>query len=115
MRKARPLRASAVSCVLFLLAACAPSAAPNPPPTAAAGQPTTAAGPAMLHYAVVGVSWASVPDIVAQDRGFYAAENLNVETVVAGQSAAACQQVLAKGRRDRRLFDQRHDPGGGSQ
>src|SRR5262249_40961506 len=32
----------------------------------------------------------------AQEKGFYAAENLNVETVLSGQSASSCQQVLAK-------------------
>jgi NitT/TauT family transport system substrate-binding protein len=86
------VRLSAVSLALLLLAGCAPSAAPAP--TAAATR--AAAAPAALHYAVVGVSWASAPDIVAQTRGFYTAENLNVDTVVAGQSAAACQQVLAR-------------------
>jgi NitT/TauT family transport system substrate-binding protein len=105
-----PLRVFAVSLAIFLLPACAPSAAPSPPGTATAGQPTaapaaagsTAAAPktgapsTTLRYAVVGVSWASAPDLVAQNQGFYGAENLNVETVVAGQSAAACQQVLAK-------------------
>jgi NitT/TauT family transport system substrate-binding protein len=95
-----PLRVSAVSLVVFLVAACAPTAAPSPPSATAAGPtaPATPAGAAQanLHYAVVGVSWASAPDIVAQAQGFYAAEHLNVDTVVAGQSASACQQVLAK-------------------
>jgi NitT/TauT family transport system substrate-binding protein len=71
-------------------------AAPAPTSAAAAAAAQPASSPATLHYAVVGVSWASAPDIVAQEKGFYKAENLTVETVVAGQSASACQQVLAK-------------------
>lgn len=71
-------------------------AAPTAPSAPAATQPKASSSLTTLRYAVVGVSWASSPDIVAQEKGFYAAENLNVETIVAGQSAAACQQVLAK-------------------
>ena len=34
--------------------------------------------------------------MIAQGKGFYAAQNLTVEAVVAGQSAAVCQQILAR-------------------
>jgi ABC-type nitrate/sulfonate/bicarbonate transport system substrate-binding protein len=42
------------------------------------------------------VSWSTTPQIVAMEKGFFTAENLNLEMVVAGQSAAACQQLLAR-------------------
>jgi ABC-type nitrate/sulfonate/bicarbonate transport system substrate-binding protein len=45
----------------------------------------------MINY-----SWTTVPHLVAQSKGFFAQQNLTVDYVVAGQSAAACQQVLAK-------------------
>jgi ABC-type nitrate/sulfonate/bicarbonate transport system substrate-binding protein len=33
---------------------------------------------------------------VAREKGFFAAESLNVDTVIAGQSATVCQQLLAR-------------------
>src|ERR1043166_4520307 len=99
------VRGLALCVCTALLAACAnggspasaPAATPAPaPPSAAAAAAAQPAGsPATLHYAVVGISWASAPDIVAQEKGFYKAENLSVETVVAGQSASAGQQSRA--------------------
>src|SRR6266508_4497638 len=77
----------------------APAAAPTAPPTTPAKQ---AAGPSKpaeqksLKYGATGVSWNLVPEIIAQEKGFFASENLSVETIVAGQSAAVCQQLLAK-------------------
>jgi ABC-type nitrate/sulfonate/bicarbonate transport system substrate-binding protein len=78
------------------MTACRSSA--GAPSTSTAGQAASATPkPAHLTYALVGPqSWTSTPDIVAQAKGFYAAENLTVDFVVSGQSAAACQQVLAK-------------------
>jgi ABC-type nitrate/sulfonate/bicarbonate transport system substrate-binding protein len=87
------LRSLALCVSMALLAGCSSGGSPASAPPAAT---TAALAPATLHYAVVGISWASAPDIVAQEKGFYKAENLTVETVVAGQSASACQQVLAK-------------------
>lgn len=61
----------------------------------AAPPPTTK--PVHITYALVGaLSWSNIPEIVAQGKGFYAAEGLTVDFVVSGQSAAACQQVLAR-------------------
>src|SRR5262249_4888474 len=37
-----------------------------------------------------------VPTIIGQEKGFYAAEGLTVETVITGQSSAVCQQILAR-------------------
>jgi NitT/TauT family transport system substrate-binding protein len=102
---------------LFLGVACAPTVlAPTEDqakPTAVAGSPaaspsaaqaaTTAPAAASkpaemktLRYGATGVSWNLVPEIVATDHGFFTGESLNVETIVAGQSAAVCQQLLAK-------------------
>jgi NitT/TauT family transport system substrate-binding protein len=88
-----------LACALVLLAAAqgcrsstnsGGSAAPAVP-----GQAQTPA-PAHMTYAIVGYSWNIVPDLVAQQRGFFSKRNLMVDYTVAGQSAAACQQVLAK-------------------
>jgi NitT/TauT family transport system substrate-binding protein len=77
--------------------ACRSSA--NSPSTASGSHAASSATPRPAHltYALVGPqSWTSAPDIVATAKGFYASENLTVDFVVSGQSAAACQQVLAK-------------------
>jgi ABC-type nitrate/sulfonate/bicarbonate transport system substrate-binding protein len=83
--------------LLAASAACRPAA--TTPSSTSAGPAAVSATPkpAHLNYALVGAqSWTSAPDIVAQAKGFYAAENLTVDFVVTGQSASACQQVLAK-------------------
>ena len=77
---------------LLLGAACSANAPSNSAPATA----TQAAKPAHLTYAQVGVTWTQVPIFVAQAKGFFTAENLSVDFPLAGQSAASCQQVLAK-------------------
>src|SRR4051794_32500870 len=47
-------------------------------------------------YGATGLSWNLVPEMVAQDKGFFESENLSVETIMAGASASVCQQLLAK-------------------
>src|SRR6266508_3461974 len=74
----------------------APAAAPTAPPSKQAAGPSKPAEQKSLKYGATGVSWNLVPEIIAQEKGFFASENLSVETIVAGQSAAVCQQLLAK-------------------
>jgi ABC-type nitrate/sulfonate/bicarbonate transport system substrate-binding protein len=62
----------------------------------ATAKPAQAAAPKHLNWATTGFTWPGLPDMVAQGKGFYAAENLTVDQVVAGQSAAVCQQILAR-------------------
>jgi NitT/TauT family transport system substrate-binding protein len=52
--------------------------------------------PAHLNYVLVGYSWSIVPELVAQAQGFFTKRNLTVDYTVSGQSAASCQQVLAR-------------------
>jgi NitT/TauT family transport system substrate-binding protein len=52
--------------------------------------------PAHMTYAIVGYSWNVVPQLVAQQRGFWTKRGLTVEFSVSGQSASSCQQLLAK-------------------
>lgn len=49
-----------------------------------------------LHYASTGQTWSSAPQIVATVKGFYKEENVELQLIVAGQSAAVCQQILAR-------------------
>jgi NitT/TauT family transport system substrate-binding protein len=79
----------------LLLGGCrAHSSAPAAQSTSAAVSQT--AVPKQIKWATTGFTWPGLPDIVAQGKGFYAAQNLTVEQVVAGQSAAVCQQILAR-------------------
>lgn len=90
--KLRPMTTSWLLLVPLVLGiACSPNAKQST--TAPTAQ---VAKPAHLTYALVGVTWSQVPIFVAQAKGFFTAENLTVDIPVAGQSAAACQQVLAK-------------------
>jgi NitT/TauT family transport system substrate-binding protein len=58
--------------------------------------PSISMAPATLNYAVIGLTWTSAPDLIIQEKGFLVEENLTVDQALAGQSAASCQQVLAK-------------------
>jgi len=49
-----------------------------------------------LNYVLTSLVFNVTPELVAQSKGFFAQENLTVDLPVAGQSASACQQVLAK-------------------
>ncbi len=82
------------ACLVAGLTACAPQA-PAPAASPAPGQ-VEAVKPAKLTYAIVGFSWNNVPELVAEAKGFWDAEKLTVDTVVAGQSSAVCQQVTAR-------------------
>src|SRR5438045_1599682 len=73
--------------------ACAPPATPAPTPSTATGKLTQMTP---IKWASTGVSWTTTPQIIGIEKKFFEAENLSLEMVVAGQSAAACQQVLAK-------------------
>jgi NitT/TauT family transport system substrate-binding protein len=73
--------------------ACAAPATPPPKPSAATGKLTQMTP---IKWASTGVSWTTTPQIIGIEKKFFEAENLSLEMVVAGQSAAACQQVLAK-------------------
>ena len=66
-------------------------------PSAQSGPAASLAfAPAHMTYAIVGYSWNVVPQLVAQQRGFFSKRGLTVEYTVSGQSASSCQQVLAK-------------------
>jgi NitT/TauT family transport system substrate-binding protein len=49
-----------------------------------------------VHYASTGFSWSTAPQLVGVAKKFFEAENLDLQVVVAGQSAAVCQQLLAR-------------------
>lgn len=67
-------------------------------PSAQTGPAATsqAFAPAKMTYAIVGYSWNVVPQLVAQQKGFFSKRGLSVDFSVAGQSASSCQQLLAK-------------------
>ena len=75
---------------MFAALACAPGASQTSKPTSGTLEPKT------LRDSITGPGWSSSHELIAQEKGFYAAENLTVEVNLAGQSAAACQQLLAK-------------------
>ena len=84
---------SVVLTLLFALACGSHAKAP----TGIASSTAQLLKPVHFTYALVGpLGWAQVPQIVAQGKGFYASEGITVDFVVAGQSAAACQQILAR-------------------
>jgi len=64
--------------------------------TAVGAAISSTATPKHLTFAATGFSWPGLPDIVAQGKGFFAAQNLTVDQEVAGGSPTACQQILAK-------------------
>ena len=82
---------------VVLASACRPGAS-----TPAASGPSGSAPssgtpkPAHLTYVLTSLVFNITPVLVAQGKGFLAQENLTVDLPVAGQSASACQQVLAK-------------------
>jgi NitT/TauT family transport system substrate-binding protein len=49
-----------------------------------------------ITYAATTLGWNLVPTIITQEKGFFAAEGITVEPSITGQSAAVCQQVLAR-------------------
>jgi NitT/TauT family transport system substrate-binding protein len=110
-RRAVLVRACTVVLSLLIAASgCAAPAAPAPAAAPPAPKPTDAppaAAPTRqatgkltqmtpLKWASTGVSWTTSPQIIGIEKKFFEAENLSLEMVVAGQSAAACQQLLAR-------------------
>jgi NitT/TauT family transport system substrate-binding protein len=75
---------------LLVLTACAPAATQPAAPSSQTLEPKT------VRMATVGIGWSTTPEMIAQEKGFYANEKLTVEVNIAGQSAAVCQQILAK-------------------
>jgi NitT/TauT family transport system substrate-binding protein len=89
IHRSRVLTAMAMLCMLALVA-CMPGASQTSKPSGNTLEPKT------LRDSITGPGWSSSHELIAQEKGFYAAENLTVEVNLAGQSAAACQQLLAK-------------------
>ncbi len=78
------------------LSGCAPQA-PSPQPSSNLPAQERPPEPVTLTYGILGTTWSSAWEMVAQDKGFFAEEKLTVESSLAGQSSAGvCQQVLAK-------------------
>ena len=90
MRSVRAPAILALMTATLLLAGCRSS-------NSGSAATPSASKPVHVTYALVGApNWSGAPEIVAQSKGFYAEEGLTVDFVVTGQSASACQQVLAK-------------------
>src|SRR5436309_2969899 len=75
----------------------APSAA-KPAPAAATEQSPVARPPERLRvvYLTTGKTWSQVPLIIAEEKGFFAAENLEVEINFGGQSSTVCQSLASR-------------------
>ena len=105
-RRASLARALTVAvCLQFVASACAAPPAPAstaapatapPAATAQVGAASKLTQMTPIKWAATGVSWTTTPQVVGIEKKFFEAENLSLELVVAGQSASACQQVLAK-------------------
>jgi NitT/TauT family transport system substrate-binding protein len=98
-RVVRAVVAVGGSAALLASVACAALSLPAASPAAAASAPgARGAAPAAttLNYAGTTLGWNLTPQLIAQDKGFYAAEGLTVDTVIAGQSSTVCQQLLAR-------------------
>lgn len=94
--RASRLRALAALCAcLFIVAACAPAAPTTAPGQPAAGKPAEAK---TLTYPAVGggILWSFAPNLIAAEKGFFAAENLTVNFVAVQSSAEGCQNVIAR-------------------
>jgi NitT/TauT family transport system substrate-binding protein len=79
-----------------VLSACGAHSNQKPSTPAATAPAGSTAEAKHLSWTTTGFSWPGLPDMVAQAKGFYAAQNLTVDQQVAGQSASACQQILAR-------------------
>jgi NitT/TauT family transport system substrate-binding protein len=83
-------------CFVLALVCLACTTAPAAAPQATTGPTGVLTSMTPIKYASTGLSWSNTPQIVGIEKKFFEAENLSLELVVAGQSAAVCQQVLAK-------------------
>jgi NitT/TauT family transport system substrate-binding protein len=81
-----------------LVLSCNARAGTSPPSsqTGTAGTPSANAKPAEVTFSIFGPTWNTIERLVAQKKGFFAAENLTVNEVVAGGAAPICQQVTAR-------------------
>lgn len=86
-----------MGCLLALSAmACGAHSSKSTSSTPVGATLSSTAVPKHLNWATTGYTWPGLPDMVAQGKGFFAAQNLTVDAVVAGASPAVCQQILAK-------------------
>jgi NitT/TauT family transport system substrate-binding protein len=93
----RPLKQILTALSLPLLGLMLACGAHSSSPASTSIAPASASfAPAHMTYAIVGYSWNVVPQLVAQQKGFFTKRGLTVEYSVSGQSASSCQQVLAK-------------------
>jgi NitT/TauT family transport system substrate-binding protein len=83
-------------CLVLALVSLACTTAPAAAPQPTAGPTGVLSSMTPIKYASTGLSWSNTPQIIGIEKKFFEAENLSLELVVAGQSAAVCQQVLAK-------------------
>jgi NitT/TauT family transport system substrate-binding protein len=93
------LRAASLLLLIAALSLASACRANSSPTTGSAASPSAPAGtakPAHINYVLTSLVFNAAPELVAQAKGFFQEENLTVDFPVAGQSAAACQQVLAK-------------------
>jgi NitT/TauT family transport system substrate-binding protein len=90
------IRSAALGCLIALASACGAHSNQAPSTPAATAALSSTATPKSISWATTGFSWPGLPEMVAQAKGFYAAQNLTVDQIVAGQSASVCQQILAK-------------------
>jgi NitT/TauT family transport system substrate-binding protein len=81
---------------LLLTSACGANAKPSDSTVSTAPATAATPKPAHLNYVLTSLVFNIAPELVAQSKGFFAEQNLTVDLPVAGQSASACQQVLAK-------------------
>jgi len=98
MKTANPQRFLALIALATAVAAlsCRPQTAPPPSASPSPAAPATLSKPATLTFSIFGPTWNTIERLVAQKKGFFAAENLTVQEVVAGGAAPICQQLVAR-------------------
>jgi NitT/TauT family transport system substrate-binding protein len=76
--------------------ACRANVSPSGSTATPAATQSQSFAPAHIDVSLTGYSWNVVPELVAQSQGFFSKRGLTVDYNIAGQSAASCQQLLAK-------------------
>lgn len=61
----------------------------------AVAQPAQPVQPAKVTLALIGITASNWPGIIAQEKGYFRAEGLDVDWITVGQSSKAAQQVMA--------------------
>jgi NitT/TauT family transport system substrate-binding protein len=84
-RKIRVAMAAAATACAVALGGCAQ----------APGSAATPQGATVLNYGVTSKSLSSIPLLVGEAKGFFAAAGLKLNVTVVGQSGKVCQQVIA--------------------